>query len=64
MRRDMGDLFLNLSRSVFRSRFVLTRDDHESIEVKGWDVVLSHAADFVKERLVPFSPRNDGRQTP
>ena len=64
MRRDMGDLFLNLSRSAFRSRFVLTRDDHEYIEVKGWDGVLSHAADFVMERLVPASPRNDGRQTP
>ena len=28
------------------------------------DVIRSHAEDFVRERLAPAEPENDGRQTP
>ncbi|MDP7206717.1 MAG: DUF4186 domain-containing protein [Pirellulaceae bacterium] len=64
MGRDLAELFSNLARSRFRSSFALSGDDREYIQRKGWNVVLSHAADFVKQRLTPALPRNDGRQTP
>ncbi len=64
MPREISDLFAHLSRSAFRSRFRLAKEDHEYLKCKGWDVVLSHAADFVQSRLAPASPKNDGRQTP
>ena len=62
--RDIGELFGELSRSAFRSRFTLAREDHEYLKRKGWDLVLSHATDFIQNRLAPASPKNDGRQTP
>ena len=64
MPREISDLFAHLSRSAFRSRFRLAKEDREYLKRKGWDLVLSHAADFVQNRLAPASPKNDGRQTP
>ena len=34
------------------------------LQTKGLPVVLSHAADFVTQRLAPAEPANDGKQTP
>jgi hypothetical protein len=31
---------------------------------KGLDLVLDHADRFIRERLAPAQPRNEGRQTP
>ncbi len=61
---DREELFERLSRSEFRSRFHLSEKDKEYISDKGWQTVRSHARDFVKNRLAPENPENDGKQTP
>ena len=64
MARDPGLLLDRLSRSAFRARFRLGEKETTYLEAKGTDVIRSHAADFVAQRLAPAQPRNDGRQTP
>lgn len=53
-----------LSRSKFRSSFHLKEKDKEYVRNKGMDVIRSHACDFVREKLAPAHPKNDGKQTP
>lgn len=53
-----------LNRSDFRSGFKLTDTDLEYINKNGMEAIRSHAVDFVRERLAPAHPKNDGRQTP
>ena len=53
-----------LNRSSFRSRFKLSQKDKEYIREKGMDVIESHARDFVRLKLAPAEPLNDGKQTP
>ena len=64
MARDLGLLLDRLSRSAFRSRFRLGKKEKTYLEAKGVEVIRSHAADFVAQRLAPAQPGNDGRQTP
>ena len=56
--------FEKLSRSKFRSSFHLNKADFEYIDKHGMDVMRSHAADFVRMKLAPAEPLNDGKQTP
>lgn len=53
-----------LQRSKFRSSFHLKDKDIAYIDEKGWDVIQRHCEDFVRERLAPAEPHNDGKQTP
>ena len=53
-----------LANSKFRSSFKLTRKEVLYIDEKGIDVIRMHAADFVRNRLAPANPVNDGKQTP
>ena len=53
-----------LKKSRFRSGFRLTGDELAYVAEKGEDVIRSHAADFVRQKLAPAEPANDGRQTP
>ena len=53
-----------LANSKFRSSFKLTRKEVLYIEEKGIDVIRMHVADFVRNRLAPANPINDGKQTP
>lgn len=53
-----------LQKSKFRSGFRLSRADLAYISEKGYDTVRRHAADFVRMKLAPADPVNDGRQTP
>ena len=53
-----------LNNSKFRSSFKLTKKELSYIDEKGMDVIRAHAADFVKTRLAPANPPNDGKQTP
>ncbi len=53
-----------LSRSSFRSRFHLSREDITYINNKGMDTIERHARDFIRDRLAPRIIPNDGRQTP
>lgn len=56
--------FARLARSKFRARFHLAADDLRYIAEKGLDAIRRHAADFIRTRLAPAQPPNDGRQTP
>ena len=54
----------SLKRSKFRSKFKLTRIDRQYIQDKGIDTIRRHAFDFIKTRIAPQHPKNDGKQTP
>ncbi|MEK7943203.1 DUF4186 domain-containing protein [Pigmentiphaga sp. YJ18] len=60
----LDPLFDRLSRSAFRRRFRLGRQDRDYLEDRGLESVLAHAAAFIATRLAPAEPANDGRQTP
>ena len=53
-----------LERSRFRSSFHLTKKERLYLEEKGMTVMRSHAEDFVRQKLAPAEPVNDGKQTP
>ena len=60
----LGAFFERLSRSAFRSRFRLRTTELDYIAAKGLATIRQHAGDFVRQRLAPAFPPNDGRQTP
>ncbi|PYE82413.1 DUF4186 domain-containing protein [Pseudoroseicyclus aestuarii] len=60
----MSDIHQRLARSAFRSRFRLGDKERDYANAKGRGTILSHAEDFVAQRLAPAQPKNDGRQTP
>jgi hypothetical protein len=62
--RDHDDLFAALARSPFRSRFRLGPKEQAYLAEKTLPVVLEHGRKFLRERLAPAEPKNDGRQTP
>ena len=53
-----------LEHSSFRSKFYLTKADRAYLSEKGMDTMRRHAEDFVRQKLSPAVPKNDGRQTP
>ena len=53
-----------LDRSRFRSSFYLTKKEREYVEDKGMETMRRHAQDFVRQKLAPAEPANDGKQTP
>ena len=61
---DVDEALGRLARSRFRSGFHLTRAEREYYVAKGPAVIRRHAEDFVRQRLAPAWPVNDGRQTP
>lgn len=58
------DILNRLSKSKFRSSFVLRKYMISYIDEKGMDKIKSHAYDFIRNKLAPAYPLNDGRQTP
>ena len=62
--RNLADVFSRLERSAFRRRFRLGDKDREYLVKRGLPTVREHARDFVRKRLAPAEPVNDGRQTP
>ena len=60
----MNDIFVNLNKSKFRSRFHLSSKDKEYVFEKGLPKIREHALDFIKKRLAPAVILNDGKQTP
>jgi len=56
--------FARLKKSKFRSRFRLSAADRKYIAEKGIDVIRRHCEDFIRTRLAPANPPNDGKQTP
>ena len=62
--RPIDDIFARLPHSAFRSRFRLQPRECSYLEGRGLATVLTHARDFIEQRLAPPEPKNDGRQTP
>ena len=61
---DINNKLYSLSKSKFRSSFHLRKYMIDYINEKGMDVIKSHTVDFIKEKLQPANPKNDGKQTP
>jgi len=62
--RDADELFEALAKSKFRRRFRLSAKELAYARDKGFDVILQHARDFIRDRLAPAMIANDGKQTP
>lgn len=60
----VGRAFMRLSSSDFRSRFRISNEDFTYALRKGRAVTLTHTRHFIRERLAPAFPDNDGKQTP
>lgn len=58
------DILDKLAKSNFRSKFKLRAKEFEYIKDKGIDKIHSHACDFIRDRVAPAEPKNDGKQTP
>ena len=54
----------DLSHSKFRSGFHLRKKELAYLDDKGYEVIKEHAKDFIKNKLAPANPLNDGAQTP
>ncbi len=59
---DQDRLFARLALDV-RSRFRLGKERQYCLD-KGPEIIDRHAADFIRQRLAPAAPINDGKQTP
>ena len=53
-----------LSKSKFRSGFVLRKREKSYLEEKGLEKIEEHAFSFIKDRLGSKDLVNDGKQTP
>ena len=62
--QTVEEALAKLERSKFRSGFRLTKKEIAYLEEKGDRIIRSHARDFVRLKLSPAIPENDGRQTP
>lgn len=60
----INEALLKLKDSKFRAGFHLSKKEREYVADKGMDVVRKHAQDFIRTRLAPANPPNDGKQTP
>ena len=58
------DILEKLETSDFRRRFVLKEKDKSYVRQKGFNIIRSHAGDFIRKRIAPANPVNDGKQTP
>lgn len=62
--RDVEEILEGLKKSEFRRGVRLGRKESDYLGSKGMETVLEHAADFIRKRLAPARPANDGKQTP
>lgn len=62
--KGLSAAFERLNRSAFRRRFKLSAAMKRYVAEKGLETIRRHAEDFVRQRLAPAHPPNDGRQTP
>ena len=60
----ISQILASLKKSKFRSKFKLTEKDQQYIQYKGIDTIMQHSIDFIKTRIVPQYPKNDGKETP
>ena len=62
--QNYDSAFTRLAKSKFRSRFHLSAADRKYIAEKGMATIRAHCEDFIRTRLAPACPPNDGKQTP
>lgn len=62
--QTIAEALEKLGRSRFRSSFHLTKKEQQYLAEKGMEVMRRHAEDFVRLKLAPAEPANDGKQTP
>lgn len=53
-----------LARSKQIDSLQMGDPEKEYVTSRGLDILKLHATDFVRKRLAPADPKNDGRQTP
>ena len=53
-----------LSKSKFRNSFHLRKYMIDYIDKNGMEKIKEHAYEFIKEKIAPAYPENDGKQTP
>jgi len=61
---DWKKLQDKIAKSDYRAEIDLDEEEFSYIESRGMDMLVRHAKDFVKRRLGPAKPRNEGKQTP
>ena len=61
---QVHQVLASFKKSKFRSGFKLAEKDRQYIRDKGMDTIRQHAFDFIKKRIAPQYPKNDGKQTP
>ncbi len=54
----------SLAKTKFRGSFHLNKKMQEYVKDKGLDKIEKDTYDFIRSRLAPASPKNDGKQTP
>jgi hypothetical protein len=64
MANKIPQTLASIKKSKFRSKFKLSVKDRQYIQDKGIDTIQQHAIDFIKTRIAPQNPKNDGKQTP
>lgn len=62
--RSVNNALFRLSKSKFRSSFVLKDKEKSYYIEKGEEVIRSHAKDFISTKIAAETPKNDGKQTP
>lgn len=60
----INEALSKLKKSDFRAGFHLSEKDKAYIAEKGIETIRKHAEEFVRNRLAPAHPPNDGKQTP
>ena len=63
-RKNYDAAFARFVKSKFRSRFHLSATERDLVREKGEAAIRSHCEEFVRTRIAPKQPVNDGRQTP
>lgn len=63
-KQRLENVFRRLGKSRFRSGLRLNARDTSYLRQKGLPEVLSHGRGFLRKRLAPALPPNDGKQTP
>ncbi|WP_233231520.1 DUF4186 family protein [Tichowtungia aerotolerans] len=62
--KSWNTLKAKLARSKQIEKLDMGEPEKEYVLSRGVDILQLHATDFVRKRLAPAEPKNDGRQTP
>ncbi len=60
----MDTILARLKTSRFRASFTLRQKERDYLARKGMDEIKKEAYEFIRFRLAPALPKNDGKQTP